>query len=112
MYRAVIALALSAVLAAASVLSRAERQFPADVAFAKMAQFDYPFVKIDKQVLRLAVGSRIYNDQNLIITPSMAPATADVVYCKDINGEVSQVWILSAEEARAIAANPPQAPAQ
>jgi hypothetical protein len=110
LYRAALALALSAVLAAASVVARAERQFPADIAFAKAAQFDYPYVKIDKQVYRLSVGSRIYNDQNLIVMPTTVPASAAVVYRTDINGEISQLWLLTPDEAQTIAANPPQAP--
>ena len=68
------------------------------------AQFNYPFVKLGKQVVRLSVGSRIYNEQNMIIMPVSAPASADVLYKLDMNGEISQIWILTPEESKATAA--------
>ena len=111
-YRAFLALVLSAVFVTVSTAARADRQFPVDIAFAKAAQFDYPYVKIDKQVYRLSVGSRIYSDQNLITMPTAVPATAAVVYRTDFNGEISQLWLLTPDEAQAMAANPPQAPSR
>ena len=87
-----------------SSLVDAQRQLPQDAKYVKRAEFNYPFVKLGKQLLRLSVGSRIYNEQNLIIMPTTAPATADVVYKPDLNGEISQIWILTPEESKAIAA--------
>jgi len=82
----------------------AQRQLPEDGKYVKKAQFNYPFVKLGKQILRLAVGGKIYNEQNLIIMPNTAPGTADVFYRVDINGEISQIWILTPEESKAAAA--------
>jgi hypothetical protein len=81
----------------------AQRQLPQDGKYVKKAQFNYPFVKLGKEILRLAVGGKIYNEQNLIIMPNTAPSTADVFYRVDINGEISQIWILTPEESKAAA---------
>jgi len=82
----------------------AQRQLPQDGKYVKQAQFNYPFVKLGKQILRLAVGGKIYNEQNLIIMPATAPGKADVFYRVDLNGEISQIWILTPEESKAAAA--------
>lgn len=79
----------------------AARSLPGDAQFAEGAQFSYPYVTAGKQTLRLAVGARIYSEQNLIIMPTAAPAKANVLFKTDINGEVSRVWILSDEETKA-----------
>ena len=82
----------------------AQRQLPQDGKYVKQAQFNYPFVKLGKQILRLAVGGKIYNEQNLIIVPNAAPGSADVFYRVDFNGEISQIWILTPAESKAAAA--------
>jgi hypothetical protein len=87
----------------ASYEAQAQRQLPQDGKYIKGAEFNYPYVKLGKQVLRLAVGGKIYNEQNLIIMPVTAPAKANVWYKVDFNGEVSQIWILTPDEAKAAA---------
>ena len=79
---------------------QAQHSLPQDAKYAAKAQFNYPSVKVGKQTLRLSVSSKIYNEQNLIITPTSAPSSADVLYRLDINGEVSQIWILTPEESK------------
>jgi hypothetical protein len=96
-------LLLCASLAAVQVVD-AQRQLPQESKYAKGAKLNYPFVKVGKEVLRLSPGSKIYNDQNLIIMPATAPASADVLYRVDINGEISQIWLLTPEESKAAAA--------
>jgi hypothetical protein len=94
-------LCVAAALALLSVQTGyAERQLPQDGKYAKKAELNYPFVKLGKQVVRLAVGGKIYNEQNLIIMPASAPSSADVLYRLDINGEISQIWILTPEESK------------
>ena len=80
----------------------AQRTLAPDAKYVAKAQFNYPFVKLGKQVLRLSVGSKIYNEQNLIIMPNTAPSKADVLFKIDINGEISRIWILTPEEAKAV----------
>jgi hypothetical protein len=96
-------------LLALSVLSsfgaHAQRTLPPDGKYVKAAEFNYPYVKLGKQVVRLAVGGKIYNEQNLIIMPATAPAKANVWYRLDFNGEISQIWILTPDEAKAAADN-------
>ena len=87
---------------AAHQVADAQRTLAPDAKYIAKAQFNYPFVKVGKQVLRLAVGSKIYNEQNLIIMPNTAPRSADVLYKVDTNGEISQIWILTPEESKAV----------
>ena len=84
----------------------AARQLPNDAHFAKGAGFAYPYVKIGATTLRLAVGGKIYNQSNLIIVPVSAPPVANVLYKTDMNGEISQIWILTDEEAHTYATKP------
>lgn len=56
-----------------------------------------PEVKIDGKVMRLAPGARIYNAQNLTITPNQVPPEARVRYKLDASGNVNQVWLLPPE---------------
>lgn len=95
-----LAFALSFALLQPSNESVAARQLPQDATFAKAAKFHYPYFKLAKQTLRLAVGSRIYDRNNLIIMPAAAPATANILFKTDTNGELSEVWILSEEETK------------
>ena len=97
------AVRLSRALLAAALLAwaaLAARQLPDNAQFAGNAQFGYPYVKIGGNILRLAVGGKIYNQQNLIIMPVSAPPVANVLFKTDLNGEISQIWILTDEEAR------------
>ncbi len=95
-----IALTLGFALFAYATVAPAARQLPKDAKFAKAAQFKHPYFKIGTQILRLAVGSKIYNEHNLIIMPAAAPAKANVLYKTDSNGEISEVWILSDDDAK------------
>jgi hypothetical protein len=92
--------ALSVALGLGGAAAFAARSLPSDATFAQDAEFRYPYVKANKQVLRLAVGARIYNERNLIIMPATVPAKANVLFKTDINGDVSRVWILTDDEAQ------------
>jgi hypothetical protein len=95
------ALAMLCLGLAAHQPAGAQRTLAPDAKYIAKAQFNYPFVKLGKEVLRLAVGGKIYNEQNLIIMPNTAPRTADVLYKIDTNGEISQIWLLTPEESKA-----------
>ena len=84
----------------------AARTFPRDATFAKAAIFDYPALLVGSKTLRLAVGSRIYDQNNRILTPVSTPATANVLYKTDSNGEVFKVWILTDQETQAFVKKP------
>ena len=84
----------------------AARTFPPDTTFAKAAIFDYPFLQMGSKTLRLAVGSRIYDENNRILVPASAPATANVLYKTDSNGEIFKVWILTDQETQTFVKKP------
>jgi hypothetical protein len=99
-------LALGAVLAVWTLVASAARTLPKDAGFAKAAAFDYPNVKVGNKTLRLAVGSRIRNEHNLIIMPVAAPKTANVLFKTDGHGEISEIWILTDEESQSYSPPP------
>jgi hypothetical protein len=92
------------VLLALSVLglsfgANAERFFPTNAKRGEMKGIAYPYMKIGDKTLRLAAGSRIYNEQNLIIMPaSLQKQSAQIIYSADINGHIGAVWLLTAAE--------------
>jgi hypothetical protein len=98
--RVIAGMALSTLLLGGAA-ALAARVLPSDAQFAEEAEFSYPYVRANKQTLRLAVGVRIYNEHNLIVMPATVPPTANVLFKTDINGDVSRVWILTDDEAKA-----------
>ena len=57
-------------------------------------------VSVDGKQMKLSPGATIRNDRNLIIVPIALPpegAEADIVV--DGDGQISRVWVLTAEEA-------------
>jgi hypothetical protein len=97
---------LVGVVLAVGLDASAARALPKDAKFAKAAVFDYPNVKFGKNIRRLAVGSKIRNEHNLIIMPAAAPKTANVLFKIDSGGEISEIWILTPEESKAYAPPP------
>ena len=78
----------------------AERVFPEKAKRGDMKAYAYPSMKIDDNIYRLSPGSRIFNQQNLIIMPaSLQVQTAPVMYMLDMSGDLSRVWLLTGEEA-------------
>lgn len=80
----------------------ADRNFPPRAARGEMKAFQYPYVKIGSRTLRLSPGSRIFNEQNMIVMPvSVQAQKAQVMYSIDMNGDLDDLWLLTAQEARA-----------
>jgi hypothetical protein len=78
----------------------AERTFPERAKRGDLQAYEYPSMKIGGHVYRLSPGCRIFNRQNLIIMPVSLPArTGPVMYLLDMSGDLSRIWLLSAEEA-------------
>lgn len=77
----------------------AGRQLPRDAAYGEMTRFAYPLATIGKRTFRMAPGGKIYNQQNLIIMPAAAPSRASVLFRLDTAGELSGIWLLTAQEA-------------
>ena len=85
---------------AASAHAQMPRQFPPGGKLGELAgrSQPYPMLQIGDKVLRLAPGGRILDENNRIIVHSYLPATANVLYLEDTNGEVSRVFILRPDE--------------
>jgi hypothetical protein len=97
-----IALRFLVAMIAATSMSTAfsARNFPEKAVRGEIKSHSYPYVKIGARTLRLAPGGRIFNRQNLIIMPaSLQSQTAQIMYTTDMNGDLSRVWLLTAEEA-------------
>ncbi len=78
----------------------AERVFPQQAKRGDMKAYEYPSMKIGDNIYRLSPGSRIFNEQNLIIMPaSLQIQAAPVMYTLDIRGDLSSIWLLSVDEA-------------
>ncbi|HWA12686.1 MAG TPA: hypothetical protein VHA15_06310 [Burkholderiales bacterium] len=87
---------------AAAIPAFAERNFPQRAKRGEMTAFQYPYMKVNGRTLHMSAGSRIFNEQNLIIMPaSLQAQKAQIMFALDIAGDLSEVWLLSAEEAKA-----------
>ena len=94
------AFAAAILVLACATQARAERVFPEQAKRGNMSAYDYPSMKIGDNVYRLAPGSRIVNQQNLIIMPaSLQIQTAPVMYILDFHGDLSSIWLLTDDEA-------------
>lgn len=81
----------------------AERTFPEQAKRGDLKAYEYPSMKIGDRVYRLSPGSRIFNEQNLIIMPaSLQVQTAPVMYMLDMSGDLSRLWLLTGEEAATV----------
>ncbi len=66
----------------------------------------WPNVTINGGAQRLAAGSRIFNERNMIVMPASLTGQKYVVnYTKDLDGSVRDVWILTNEEMQLKAPN-------
>ena len=74
---------------------------PANATFGELTAFEYPEAKIGKKLLRLSPAAKIYNTQNLIVMPSTVTGKSGVLYRLDGSGQISHMWLLTAEEANA-----------
>ena len=57
-----------------------------------------PQVQIGSDVLRLAPGAMIFDQQNRSIVHSQLPSDADILYTKDQNGDIQRIYILTEQE--------------
>jgi hypothetical protein len=90
-------LALAAVITAAH--AQIFRQLPANGQLAELAgQQPYPLLKLNDKTVRLAPGGRIYDENNRTLVHGALPATATVLFLQDLNGNVSRIYILRADE--------------
>jgi hypothetical protein len=78
------------------------REVPADAKRGDLTISLPPQVTLDGNADRLSPGARIRNTQNLmVLSGTLAGQELPVVYRRDSAGLIHEVWILSADEARA-----------
>ena len=82
-------------------LLHAARSLPQHAQYGKLTKFSYPHVTIGGKTLRMSPGAKIYDEQNRIIMPAAMRQSAPILYQVDNAGELSSIWILNQEEARA-----------
>lgn len=99
MYRCALALAAAAMVAAPAAAQT--RTFPQNALRGELVITTPPEARLNDREVRLSPGARIRNAQNLfVLTNSVAGTELVVNYTLDLSGNLRDVWILSAEEAR------------
>ena len=93
-YAAALALALGASAVCAQV-----RTFPAEAKRGVIRQLQETAVEINGRPMMLAPGTQIRDATNLIALPATVPEGSLVKFTLDAQGNLSRVWILTAEEA-------------
>ncbi len=82
----------------------AERPLPEDGIRARVtATLPLPQVQLNGKLYRLAPGCIIRDDANRKIVHGELPAGAPVMFLRDPNGEVSRIWVLTADEQASLA---------
>ena len=100
MQKLLFALLASMLALACATQACAERNFPEQARRGELKASQYPSMKIGDKIYRLAVGSRIFNQQDLIIMPgSLQVQAAPIMYQLDMSGDLSRIWLLTGEEA-------------
>ena len=64
-----------------------------------MTHVSQNIVSVNGQSMQLSPGARIWNRDNLTITPTMLPGESLVDYVVDANKQIFRVWILTPAEA-------------
>ena len=80
-------------------VAEAARNFPQNAKRGTITEHQYPDYKIDFSTYRIAAGGRIIDQHNRIIMPASFYGKAEVMYRLDNRGELSVIWLLTAEEA-------------
>ena len=77
------------------------RTIPPDAERGHIRHVQEMIVAVDGRNARLAPGATIRNQQNMVIVPMSLPQDGAVAeYQMDAQGQISRVWLLTAEEAK------------
>lgn len=88
-----------ALLVAGGASAQAARKIPAEAMKGSFTALQFPLVIIDGKQMRLAPGARIFNTNNMTVTPNLVPAGTMVRYELDAQGQIRTVWIVEATPA-------------
>jgi hypothetical protein len=91
---------LALAIAATASHAQLQRQLPASGKLGELIgrQHPFPLVQISNQILRLAPGGLIYDQDNRTILHGVLPEQANVWFVLDIRGEVARIYLLRPEE--------------
>ncbi|HVL59147.1 MAG TPA: hypothetical protein VM491_21835 [Burkholderiaceae bacterium] len=99
------AIAVAVAIAAALPAAAFARPVPADRAEVGRLQIGvFPEATLDGRPVRLGAGARIYNEHSAIVMPASVQGERHVAYLRGAMGEIVEVWLISAEQARKLAA--------
>ncbi len=62
----------------------------------------YPGVQINRRLLRLSPGARIYDTSNRTVVHGQLPAGAEVFFAREQSGDVQRIYILTEQEILAL----------
>lgn len=101
--RRVMMLFMLAVLMTASLPALAqiptERNFPENTRRGVLNMSQYPNVLINGKAVNTAPGLRIYDDENLFVSPTQITGNYIIInYLEDNFGDVSKIWVLTDTE--------------
>ncbi len=93
-------IAAALLLFASAAQAQTHRPFPADALRGELQVQVAPEVLLNGKPARLAPGSRIRNETNLLVTPGEMTAQGKRVvhYTQESDGLVKDVWVLNAAE--------------
>ncbi|MEX0637881.1 MAG: hypothetical protein WD155_04005 [Burkholderiales bacterium] len=92
-------LAAALILCLAGLAHAQLRTLPAQAKLGEIRHVQEMIVQIDGKLARLSRGARVRDAHNRILVPTAIPAGSLIRYTLNAQGEVSAVWILSAQEA-------------
>jgi len=77
----------------------AERNFPENTRRGVLNMSKYPDVLINGKAVNTAPGLRIYDDENLFVSPTQITGNYIIInYLEDNFGDVSKIWVLTDTE--------------
>jgi len=79
------------------------RPIPDNAEVGRLAIGVFPEATLDGKPVRLGPGARIYDEQNLIRPPSTVAGERRVAFVRGTLGELTQVWLVTDAEYKAIA---------
>jgi len=98
MRRTFLLLVLMGMVAASGAFAQF-RTIPQNAKFARVGNAQpLPFVQLGSTVLKLAPGGVIYDENNRTILHGALPAGAQVAYIFELGGDISRIYILTAQE--------------
>lgn len=75
------------------------RSFPREALRGEMTVKQPPYLEMDDRTTRLSPGARVLDENNRLVRPaSLLNREVTVNYLLDRRGQVTQAWILTAEE--------------